>query len=118
MKLLDLGSERAEPITNFDSTGVSSVKGAAGSGNGHVYSLHFEPGGQIGRHPAGPAQLFFVVEGRGWVEGEDGVRREIRAGEAASFAPGELHAKGSEPGMVAVMVQLDRLETIAAERDR
>jgi GrpB-like predicted nucleotidyltransferase (UPF0157 family)/quercetin dioxygenase-like cupin family protein len=113
MRLLDLRSRVAAPVTNYDSSGVSSVHGASGSGEGHVYSLFFEAGGQIGRHPAGPAQLFVIVEGAGWVEGEDGVRRSVRAGEAACFAPGEMHAKGSESGMTAVMIQLDRLEPLA-----
>jgi quercetin dioxygenase-like cupin family protein len=118
MRLLDLRSETAELITNFDSTGVFSVKGAMGSGTGHVYNLYFQPGGQIGRHPAGPAQLFLVVDGTGWVEGEDGIKEEIRSGEAAYFAPGETHAKGSNAGMTAVMIQLDQLEPTAPERDR
>jgi quercetin dioxygenase-like cupin family protein len=118
LRLFDLGRESAELITNFDSTGVSSVKGATGSGTGHVYTLHFDAGGQIGRHPAGPAQLFMVVAGAGWVEGENGARRDINLGEAAYFTPGEVHAKGSESGMTAIMVQLERLEPVAPERDR
>ena len=118
MQLFDLGNEVAEPVTNFESTGVSSVKGATGSGEGHIYTLHFDAGGQIGRHPAGPAQLFIVVAGAGWVEGQDGVRSDVKTGEAAFFSPGEVHAKGSESGMTAIMVQLDRLDPAAPERDR
>jgi quercetin dioxygenase-like cupin family protein len=118
VKLLDLGIGVAEPITNFGSTGVSSVKGATGSGQGHVYTLRFDAGGQIGRHPAGPAQLFIVVAGDGWVEGGNEERRIVRTGEAAFFSPGEVHAKGSDSGMTAIMIQLDRLDPIAPERDR
>jgi quercetin dioxygenase-like cupin family protein len=116
LRLFDLGSEVAEPITNFDSIGVSSVKGATGSGEGHIYTLHFDAGGKVGRHPAGPAQLFMVVAGAGWVEGENGVRRSVKIGEAAFFSPGEVHAKGSDSGMTAIMVQLDRLDPVARER--
>jgi len=116
MKRLNLRPDVAQTITNFGSTGVSSVKCASGSGEGHVYNLYFEAGGQIGRHPAGPAQVFLAVEGSGWVEGEDGVRREVRTGEAAYIAPGEMHAKGSETGMTAIMIQLDRFDIAAPER--
>jgi quercetin dioxygenase-like cupin family protein len=115
MRIINFSYDVAEPVTNFDSSGVASVKCASGSGEGHVYSLHFRAGGQIGRHPAGPAQLFLAVEGVGWVEGEDGERRPIRSGEAAYFAPGETHAKGSETGMIAIMIQLDRLDALAPD---
>ena len=102
-------------MTRFESTGVSSVAVATGSGGGHIYHLHFEPGGSIGRHRAGPAQLFFIARGSGWVEGEDRVRREIQAGEAAYITAGESHAKGSEDGMSALMIQFDQMDIVAAE---
>ena len=117
MKHFDMRRDRAEPITRFGASGVSSIKGAEGSGDGHVYTLYFQSGGQIGRHPAGPAQLFLVVEGSGWVEGGDGIRRAVEMGEATYFAPGESHAKGSETGMTAVMIQLDRLDPVAPARE-
>lgn len=81
-----------------------------------MYTLHFDAGGSIGHHRAGPAQLFLIVEGVGGVEGEDGTKREVQIGEAAYFSPGEMHAKGSDSGMTAIMIQLDGLEPLAPER--
>jgi GrpB-like predicted nucleotidyltransferase (UPF0157 family)/quercetin dioxygenase-like cupin family protein len=115
MRILDLGPRVAERITNFDSKGATSVPIAHGSGESHFYVLRFEPGGRIGRHPAGPAQLLLAVEGSGWVEGGDGVRMALRRGEAACFEAGEMHAKGSEVGMTAIMVQQAAFETVAGE---
>ena len=118
MRILDLGPRVAERITNFDSKGASSVPVAHGSGESHFYVLRFEAGGQIGRHPAGPAQLLIAVEGSGWVEGADGRRMALRRGEAACFEPGEMHAKGSDVGMTAIMVQQDAFQTVAGELTR
>jgi len=89
-----------------------------GSGASHAYMLRFAPGGSIGRHRAGPPQLLIAVEGSGWVEGGDGRRMALRRGEAAQFDAGEMHAKGSDVGMTAIMLQQDGLETVAAELTR
>lgn len=115
MKIVAVGPAQQKRITGYDATNAFSLVAASGSGRAHVHTLHFEPGGVIGRHPAGPAQLFIVVEGAGWVEGGDGVRAPITVGQAAYIAAGESHAKGSESGMSAVMVQV---ETLALEESR
>ena len=81
-----------------------------GSGDAHVYTVHFDPGGEIGRHEAGFDQLFIVIEGSGWASGGDGVRHPLETGEAARFQRGEVHAKGSDEGMTALMVQVTSLE--------
>ncbi|MBW2313998.1 MAG: cupin domain-containing protein [Deltaproteobacteria bacterium] len=110
MKIVEFTPERAEAITNFGSVGASTVAIGDGAGEAHVYCIRFEAGGSIGRHPAGFGQLFLVTEGKGWVEGEDGERRELTAGQGASFARGEQHTKGSDHGMTAVMIQVGELE--------
>jgi len=110
VKILDLRREEAERISDYGSVGAWSVMGATGEGRARVYTLYFEPGGRIERHAAGPAQLFLAVAGSGWVEGGNGVRKEIRTGEAALIESGELHAKGSDSGMTAVMFQVESLE--------
>ena len=110
MKVVEFAREGAEAITRFESVGAASVALGDGRGEAHVHAVHFEPAGRIGRHPTGFAQLFLVVEGRGWVEGEDGARRELAAGQGAWFALGEHHAKGSDHGMIAVMIQVRELE--------
>jgi quercetin dioxygenase-like cupin family protein len=90
-------------------TGTSSVELVAGEGEAHAYLLYFEPGGEIGAHDAGFGQLFVAVAGAGWVAGPDGARMPLAAGEAALIRRGEVHAKGSETGMTALMVQVRNL---------
>ena len=110
MKVIGSANENSEIIENFESVGARSLRLAAGEGEAHIYSLHFEASGQIGKHVAGFGQLFLVVEGSGWVIGGDGERQELATGDAAFIARGESHSKGSELGMKAIMVQVRDLE--------
>jgi quercetin dioxygenase-like cupin family protein len=115
MKLIEFTPERARPIELFESAGASAVALGDGTGEAHVYCLHFEPGGKIGLHPTGFGQLFLVVRGEGWACGADGRRVSLQAGQGVFFERGEVHSKGSETGMVAVVVQVSELDPRAPE---
>jgi quercetin dioxygenase-like cupin family protein len=75
----------------------------------HVVVIEFEPGGVVGRHPAGMTQLFAVIDGSGWVSGGDGERELIQAGQAVVWEPGEEHESGSDEGMKALVVESESL---------
>lgn len=98
-----------DPITLYQSHGAHALALADGRGEGHVYSLRFAPDGVIGPHEATFGQLFLVVAGSGWVSGGDGVARSLGVGQGALIGRGEVHAKGSDTGMSAIMVQLTDL---------
>ena len=115
MHLIDFGPERAAPITEYASRRAGALSLADGAGEAHLYAVHLDAGGEIGAHPAGFGQLWLVVAGEGWVAGSDGVRHPVRAGMGALFARGEMHAKGSESGCAAIMIQLAEL-TSALDR--
>jgi quercetin dioxygenase-like cupin family protein len=111
MHIVDFAAQHAVPITEFHSRGASAQALGDGFGEAHVYAVHFAPGGHIGPHPAGFGQLFCAMAGVGWVAGADGVRHELRTGQAAIIARGELHAKGSDTGLTALMVQIADVTT-------
>lgn len=81
----------------------------------HVGCIRLEPGGSIGLHPATTHQLFAVVRGTGWVQGAEGSRIPIGAGQAALWEPGEEHAAGTDGGMIAIVVEGD---AVAAGADQ
>lgn len=110
MTLIEFSRAHARPIELFDAVAASNVRLGGGHGDAHIYCVHVEPGGSIGAHPAGFAQLFLVVNGTGWAAGPDGQRVALTAGQGVYVAPGEVHAKGSESGMTAIMVQADQLQ--------
>jgi AraC family transcriptional regulator len=105
LSILTFGADLAEPITAYSSRLASAIALAAGTGDSHVYAVHLAAGGEIGPHRAGFDQLFLVVQGAGWVAGADGVRHALGALQAAFVPQGEIHAKGSDSGLVALMIQ-------------
>ena len=110
MRIIDFPRDHARPIELFDAVDAANVHLGSGRGEAHAYCVYFSPGGNIGPHPAGFAQLFLVVEGSGWVAGSDGIRLPLTTGKGAHFAPGEVQSKGSDSGMTVIMVQADELE--------
>ena len=56
------------------------MRGVIRSEQAHVAVAILAPGGTIGRHAAAVPQLFVVVEGSGWVAGDDAERVEVRRG--------------------------------------
>jgi quercetin dioxygenase-like cupin family protein len=114
VRVVEFTPELAEPISLFESVASSSVAVGNGSGEMHVYAVHFKANAQIGMHPTGFCQLFLVVQGSGWAAGEDGQRINLSAGQGVFFERGEMHSKGSETGMVAIMVQATRIDPMAA----
>lgn len=109
MRVFDFSAALAQPITLFDSVRATSVLLGDGRGESHFYCVRIDAGGSIGEHVAGFAQLFLVVEGSGWAAGADGARHPLAAGQGAWFERGESHAKGSDTGLTAIMVQVAEL---------
>jgi len=110
VRTIDFTRDAAQPIERFASVAAASLLVGAGTGVTRVHTVYFDAGGEIGAHAAGFDQLFLVVAGAGWAAGADGVRVPLTAGRGAVFAKGERHAKGSEVGMTAIMIQLEALD--------
>jgi quercetin dioxygenase-like cupin family protein len=77
------------------------------SADAHHVAVSLAPGGTIGRHPAGGRQLLVVLSGEAEVAGAEGVVRRLAVGEAAVWAPGEVHETRSPTGMTAMIVEGD-----------
>jgi quercetin dioxygenase-like cupin family protein len=108
MEILRFSASLAERIgyRPYDVKLASSIEIAKGEGEAHAYVLYLEAGGVIGPHEAGFGQIFFAAAGSGWVAGPDNQRVVLSEGEAAFISRGEVHSKGSEAGMTALMVQV------------
>jgi quercetin dioxygenase-like cupin family protein len=106
MELIDFSSTKADPIERFESVSASRVVIGGTSNGSRIYCLYFGPDGIIGAHPTGFCQFFLVVEGSGWVSGADGNRIALKAGQGMRLEKGEMHSKGSDTGMTAIMIQM------------
>jgi len=104
LRRVELSGER--PLTAPGSVNAAVRKLAA---HAHAVVIELEPGGIVGRHPAGVAQLFVVVRGSGWASGIDGERVPVEAGEAVLWEPGEEHESGSDEGMTVLVVESESL---------
>ena len=72
--------------------------------------FHIGKGGFIPRHPTTEPQLFIVVEGSGWVSGDDGRKVSIQANQAAYWAPGEVHESGTDVGMKVIIAHSNEFD--------
>ena len=110
MHLLPTITAPWENIEGFSSLHSTTTRLADGLGEAHAHMVRIEAGGIIDRHEAGFGQLWIVVEGKGWVAGGDDRRVEVSSGDVAFVERGESHAKGSDHGMAAVMIQIYDLQ--------
>ena len=105
MKLYRFDRETAHPISQYDSAGVSIGRVGRFEGPLQVGCFHVAAGGVVGFHQATTPQLFLVMDGEGWVRGEEATRTPIAPGQAAFWEAGEWHESGSEQGMLAVVIE-------------
>jgi quercetin dioxygenase-like cupin family protein len=94
-------------VSEHGSTGLYLVEAARLTTDPtfRTHIAYVAPGGVLGLHPTRFWQLFYVVEGDGWVRVDGGERQPIRARESVLWAPGDVHESGTDYGMTAVMVQ-------------
>jgi mannose-6-phosphate isomerase-like protein (cupin superfamily) len=105
LRRVELSGER--PVTARGSANAAVRRLGA---NAHAVVIEVGAGGIVARHPAVGAQLFVVIQGSGWVSGDDGECEQIRAGEAVVWEPCEEHESGSDEGMTVLVVEAESLD--------
>lgn len=105
MEIVNLGRTDGHPIEEFGSRGALHRPVGHTEGDSALGLITLKADGVLGRHPAVAAQLFIVIDGEGWVAGEDDTRNDIKAGQAALWRAGESHESGTSTGMTALVVE-------------
>ncbi|KAA3648464.1 MAG: cupin domain-containing protein [Chloroflexi bacterium] len=110
MKLFRFDADIGQPIELYDSKGLTITRIIEPT-DCHVSTvcMHIEPKGVVGFHQAVYRQLFMVVNGEGWVTGDDQERHPIKAGQAALWEAEEWHESGSDSGMMVFVVEGDEI---------
>jgi quercetin dioxygenase-like cupin family protein len=116
MRVIEFDRSDAADVHEFASQNAKAVALGHGVGEAHAYCIFLGPEGVIGPHEAGFPQLFVVLDGTAWVAGADGVRRSVGSGQAAYIQRGEIHTKGSEAGLTALMLQVHDFELALGTR--
>ena len=109
MEIIDFGKAKAKEITNFHSLKAFYTKITKSEAPITIGFIHIEQGGVVGYHLAPVPQLFIVVEGEGWVEGENQKRVNVRSGEGVLWNKGEGHTSGSDSGLTALVLESEEL---------
>jgi quercetin dioxygenase-like cupin family protein len=107
MEILELEAAEGRLINRFDSRGARHVAVARLEGRGGISVIRLAADAVLGRHPAIVDQLFYVVQGDGWVAGHDGTQTPIRAGQAAYWTAGEEHESGTDGEMTALVIEAE-----------
>jgi quercetin dioxygenase-like cupin family protein len=110
MRLFRFDAEIGRPIDQFGSARLMLAPIARITDQVQIGCMHIGPAGVVGFHQAGPAQLFLVVAGEGWVRSENPERVSIQAGQAAFWKSGEWHESGSHTGMTAIVIESETLD--------
>ena len=110
MEIIKFGKEIAQEISNYNSVSAFYSKLMKTTSPTNIGFINIEQGGMVGYHQAPVPQLFLVIDGEGWIEGEDKKRKAIKSGQGVFWAKGEGHISGTETGLTALVLQSEQLE--------
>ncbi|WP_367643890.1 cupin [Bacillus sp. THAF10] len=71
--------------------------------------MHLGQNGIVGYHQATVPQLLIVVQGEGWVRGEEDKYRRVTQGNAVLWAKDEWHETKTEQGLTAIVIESEEL---------
>jgi gentisate 1,2-dioxygenase len=111
VKLLRFDAGVGKAIDVFGSRGLVQSRMAMSSEPVQAGCFYLTVGGMVGYHQTVKNQLFAVVQGTGWVRGQDKERVPITAGQAAFWEAGEWHESGTDEGMTVIVMEGDGLDS-------
>jgi quercetin dioxygenase-like cupin family protein len=107
VRLFKLGI--GQSFSNYNSVSAYYSKIVKTEEPTNIGFINIEKGGIVGYHKTPVPQLFIVVQGEGWVEGEDKTRITLNSGEGVFWEKGESHESGSDTGLTALVLQSEKL---------
>ncbi|PGZ95512.1 cupin [Bacillus pseudomycoides] len=108
MKIYRFDKEVGKQIGIFQSNFIMS-KILNYSGQIHIGCMHVPENGVVGYHEAVTNQLLLVVQGEGYVCGENKEKIYIQAGQAAFWEKGEKHETSTHVGLMAIVIEGENL---------
>ena len=114
MKLYKFDQEVGKQVSDFNSKNfyISPISRIM---NEHINvmqiaCMYLGKEGIIGGHLTQLTQMLIVVEGEGWVKGENRVALPIRKGQIALWESGEWHETSTNNGLMAINIESDQLK--------
>jgi len=97
--------DQGREIKEFDSSGAFIYPIVELNADTVIHQIQFDPHSIIGGHQAVGSQLFFVVEGHGWVRGDEPEPVDISRGDMVYWEAGEWHESGTDEGMTVIVIE-------------
>lgn len=110
MKIFRFTKEVGQSIERYQSSAVTYTQITKLMTSSSIGYMFIEPKGIVGLHEAPAPQLLLVVQGEGWVRGQDENRISVKMGEGVFWERGEWHESGSENGMTCIIIQCDDID--------
>lgn len=112
MKIYQFHKEKGKHVTAFESdfilTRIIQTEKVASIG-----CMYLGENGIVGYHPAVVPQLLLVLNGEGFVRGEEEHYIHVQAGDAVFWEKDEWHETKSENGLTAIVIQSETLDPAA-----
>jgi len=112
MKIFRFDRHIGKTIDRYNSSGFILSRVAHLLEEAMIHCAYLEPHGMIGYHQATVPQLFLILQGEGWVRGENPERMPIQTGQGAYWEEGEGHEAGTETGMTAIIIESPRFDLL------
>ncbi|WNS44899.1 cupin [Paenibacillus sp. MMS20-IR301] len=108
MKIYSFSQESGKSISAFDSDFIMSRIVRTGA-EAHIGCVYLGQQGMIGYHQAACPQLLLIVQGEGYVRGEEAAFTAVHAGQAVYWELGEWHETRTDTGLTAIIIESDSL---------
>jgi quercetin dioxygenase-like cupin family protein len=110
MKLYKYTKEFGKQITQFDSN-FTMTQIVRMDNYTHIGCMHLEENGHVGNHQAVTPQLLLIINGEGFVKGNENMFKKVCAGDAVFWDKGEWHETISDNGLTAFVIESENLSS-------
>ena len=110
MKIYKFTKDGANAIHNYNSLHSFYTKIMTTVEPTNIGFIYIEAGGFVGLHEAPVPQLFIVIEGEGWVCGENREKLVVKQGDGVFWQVGQAHESGSDKGLTALVIQSKQID--------
>lgn len=112
MTIYHFGKETGKSITAFNSEFILS-RIVHSESQAHIGCAYLGQQGIIGYHQAASSQLLLILNGEGYVCGEEKEFTAVSAGQAVFWEQGEWHETRTDSGLTAIIIEGDTLNPAA-----
>lgn len=97
--------DQTREIKDFDSSGAFIYPIVELNVGTVIHQIQFGPHSTIGEHQAVGSQIFFIIEGHGWVRGDEPEPVYVSRGDMVYWEAGEWHESGTDDGMIVIVIE-------------